>query len=98
MAKWIRGRSFGTSMCDNCNYEIPYGVYATEPDPSTCPKCGEKMENGYNTLKTKLEKVFNEHMKLISEEVFPEELTISTKVQTELFDKIFKKYLKNKES
>lgn len=95
MAYWTRGRTFGTSMCNECCYEIPYGAYATEPDPDVCPKCGQTMENGYKNMMTKFAKLIEEHMEAINEEVFPEKYSVSPKVQRDICHKVFNKYLDN---
>lgn len=93
MAYWTRGRTFGTSMCNECYYEIPYGAFATEPDPDVCPKCGQAMENGYKTLKANFAKIFENHMETITEEVFPEYYTVSPKVKKQICKDIFNDYV-----
>jgi hypothetical protein len=93
MAYWTRGRTFGTSMCNECYYEIPYGAYATKPDPDVCPQCGQTMENGYKNMMAKFAKLIDAHMDAINEEVFPKKYSVSPKVQKEICQKVFNKYL-----
>ena len=94
MAFWTRGRSFGTSMCNKCFYEIPYGTYSSVPDPDVCPGCGEQMENGYNTLKNKLEKEMKLHIKAVDEEVFPVVYSVSDSTKAKMYKQIFSDYIK----
>ena len=56
MTKWIRGRTFGTSMCGTCNHEIPYTEYrrSNTPDPDECSHCGAYMENDYSNMQKEL--------------------------------------------
>lgn len=91
MALWIRGKSFGTSMCNNCCYEIPYMDYRKEgkPDPDECPNCGAFMENGYGNLKTTLV----HKLALLRNEVIPEEFGIYTKDEVIIWEQALDKFL-----
>lgn len=104
MAKWVRGRTFGTSMCDTCNYEIPYDI--NEPDPDECPKCGAYMENGFGNIQKALETKLlidlstiteigevEKQLGRIRENVIPEEYTVGITQECSIWEKAFQKYI-----
>lgn len=95
MAKWVRGRTFGTSMCDKCNYEIPYTEYrrSNTPDPDECPHCGAYMENGYGNVQKELTPTVFSALASVRNEVIPENYNIYGKDEIKMWEKAFESFI-----
>lgn len=95
MAQWVRGKVFGTSMCNKCGHEIPYMQYRQEglPDPDTCPKCGEFMENGYGNVERALKSEVFSALSSVRYETIPKEFGIYNKDEIKMWENVFEAFL-----
>ena len=100
MARWVRGRTFGTSMCSDCGHEIPYMEYRNKelPDPDECPYCGVYMENGYGNVEKELKRKVFSTLSSVRQEIIPENYGVYTKDEIKMWENVFAAFIEELKS